>query len=150
MELTEALTRDGIRAALTVLNRTSGHRFTAMYRFGPSRTHNLFFYDRENPDVCEGKDHPIEATYCVYVKEEGGPFLLADATVDERVMLHEAQFKIQAYCGVPLVNTNGTIFGTLCHYDTEPVGVTPAAVELMIYFSALLVRHGHNLSPDGA
>ncbi|QEL19262.1 GAF domain-containing protein [Limnoglobus roseus] len=141
-QLEAVLDRDGVRPALAFLNGTSGHRFSALFSFAADHTRNLYFYDRQNPDVAEGADHPIELTYCVYVREEGGPFLLADATVDERVMLHAAQFRVQSYCGVPLLSPTGQVVGTLCHYDVEPVEVRPEALALMLHFADLLARRG--------
>ncbi|QEL20522.1 GAF domain-containing protein [Limnoglobus roseus] len=128
----------GVRAALVHLNGLSGHRFTALYRFAGSHARNLYFYDRENPGVDRGDDYPVEVTYCVYVRESGRPFLIEDAPADERVMGHGSQHAVRAYCGVPLYDRNGTVVGTLCHFDTQPVAVPPGTAEVMGHLSRLL------------
>src|SRR4051812_45268270 len=87
-ELAAALAKGGVRAALGYLNGLSGHRFTAMYRFEDPTMRNLFFYDREAPQVEATNDFPVEVTYCVYVRESGRPFVVEDALRDVRTSNH--------------------------------------------------------------
>jgi len=44
------LTEEGIHAALKFINARSSHRFTSIYQFDGSTLHNLYLYDRANPD----------------------------------------------------------------------------------------------------
>ena len=141
-ELDAALTHGGVRAALAYLNGLSGHRYTALYRFDESTLKHLYFYDRENPAVEDTDDFPVEVTYCVFVRDTGQPFVVEDALRDVRVDGHPAQRRVRAYCGVPLVNKDGRLFGTMCHFDCVPVAAGQEQVELMKALAPLLVRHG--------
>jgi len=132
------LLRDGIPAALAFLNTTTRHRYTAMHRFDAGTLRTLHFFDRDDPAAGPGDDLPVEATYCVYVRDAGGPFRLDDALTDMRVNGHPKQAEVRAYCGVPLIDEEGKMFGTLCHFDTEPTPTDSETVTLMESFGPFL------------
>ena len=142
-ELEDALARDGVRAALALLNGLTSHRFTALYRFDGKNARNLYFFDRELPSAEDagGMDEiPLTVTYCVYVRETGRPFVIQDALEDDRLVNHPSRCSIQAYCGVPLTDAEGLTFGTMCHFDFRPVPLDESHVELMESLGPLLVR----------
>jgi GAF domain-containing protein len=129
---------DGVRAALVELGRRSPYRFTAMYRFDDPALRNLYFVDRDDPAAEAGDDHPVEATYCVYLRDGGEPFLVEDAPGDARLDGHAACERVRAYCGVPLLGEGGRVVGTLCHFDFVPVATDPAALTRATALAALL------------
>lgn len=130
-QLRTVLLRDGIRAAVIFLNGLTAFRFTALYRFDQDTLHNLCFYDRENPTVESSPDIPVLASYCVFVRELKDKFATADSLRDERVRDHPKQRVVHAYCGVPLVDRMGNMFGTICHFNIEPTPTREADIELM-------------------
>lgn len=140
-ELQDALASGGIRSALAYLNCLSGYRFTAMYRFDGPMLRNLYFYDRENPAVEDTDDYPVEVTYCVFIRENGKPFIMEDALIDARVKGHPAQKRIRSYCGVPISDSERRIVGTMCHFDCEPFQASESAVDLMESLAPLLLSH---------
>lgn len=129
--LRTVLLRDGIRAAVIFLNGLTAFRFTALYRFDDDTLHNLVFYDRENPEVESSADIPVLASYCVFVRELKETFVTTDSLRDERVRGHPKQRVVHAYCGVPLVDRMGNMFGTICHFNIEPAPTREADIELM-------------------
>ena len=130
-QLRTVFVRDGIRAAIIFLNGLTAFRFTALYRFDDETLHNLYFYDRENPTLASSPDIPVLASYCVFVRELKDKFATADSLRDERVRDHPKKPLVHAYCGVPLVDRMGNMFGTNCHFNIEPTPTREADIELM-------------------
>ena len=120
-----------MRPALIYLNHLTEHRFSALYRFENERLRNLYFYDREEPEVEATDEIPVTASYCVFLRQTGQLFHTSDALRDERVRSHPKREKIQAYCGVPVLDTNGKLFGSICHFDYQPRVISDADVDLM-------------------
>ena len=132
------LASDGVRAAIVYLNSLTPHRFTSMSRLGAEFTSSLVFVDSEQPGVQTTRDSPIRATYCVFVRDSGQPFALADSAFDPRVIDHAKRDEMHSYCGVPLTGRDGKVFGVLCHYDVHPVPFNAEMVELMEQIAPLL------------
>lgn len=120
-----------IRPALQALNGLTDFRFTAVYRFTPSGAASLCIYDRlsDPPEVLLVV--PEGASYCGIVRDTRDAFLVTRSKEDGRVFDHPAREQVQSYCGVPLLGEDGTVFGTLCHFDFEPHDEPAGMVELM-------------------
>src|SRR4051794_13876104 len=103
-ELKAALANRGLRGAVAFLNSLTSARFTSLYRFSGGALRNITFYDRENPEVESCDEIPIEASYCVYIRDSSASFAVADAGTDERVRQHPKRQTVQSYCGVPLLD----------------------------------------------
>ena len=99
---------------------------------------NLCMYDRENPRLQIGSDSPTEETYCSITGNGGEPFAIADSNEDGRVHDHPARSTVMSYCGVPLLENDGSAFGTLCHFDLRP-RVVPANEIPVMQLAAPLV-----------
>lgn len=131
-ELKLALDRGGIREALAFMNARTTHRFSAVYCFDDDMLRNIVMYDRENPDATEPSPTiPVGASYCVFVRDRGTSFSVTHAAHDRRVDGHEKQEALQAYCGVPLIDASGRMFGTICHFDFHPMKLSDDDVALM-------------------
>ena len=137
-DLKAAFTRDGVRGALAFLNSLTPHRFTSLYRFDGPTLRNITFFDRENPNVETCDDIPVEASYCVFVRDLSANFVVQDAGRDERVRNHPKQSTVQCYCGVPLLDRAGKMFGSICHFDFKPGRISDRDVELLEYMARLL------------
>lgn len=139
-EIRHLLNQGRVRDALALMNSLTEHRFTALYRFDRETLRNRYFYDRSNPAVESTDDIPILASYCVYVRDTNRMFETTHAREDERTAGHEKREKLQAYCGVPLVDEAGRSFGSVCHFDFDPRAISPENLELMEAFAGLLGR----------
>jgi GAF domain-containing protein len=133
------LREQGVRAALRYLNSCSRHRFTALYRFDGSTLRNLYLIDKHDPSVERCPDLPVLETYCVYIRDQAKPFLVRDAHEDERVEGHPKQKLVRAYCGTPLFDREGRMFGTLCHFDLEPVSSDDDEASSLHQVASLLI-----------
>ena len=131
--------RDGVRAVLVYLNRRTDHRFTAMLRFhDDERLRSAYFYDRERPELEHCPEIPIPNSYCVFVRQTGSTFATFDSIADERVANHPKRLEVRSYCGVPLVDAAGRVFGTICHFDPRPLPLSPDDVALLEAAAPLL------------
>ena len=119
------LAEEGMRGALKFLNGRTSHRFTSIYRFDGSVLCNLYLYDRANPGLQLFPDAALEESYCSVVNETRAAFVTLDSLHDERVRNHPKRELVLSYCGIPLVREDGTLFGTLCHFDFVPHTIPP-------------------------
>jgi GAF domain-containing protein len=139
-ELKEIVRERGIRAGLVFLNARTPHRFTALYRFDGETLHNLVFFDAENPLQESTGDIPVLASYCVFVRDLEQTFSTAQASADDRLGDHPKRNVLQSYCGVPLRDPSGAMFGTICHFNFEAVAISADTVELMEAVAPILKR----------
>ena len=134
------LRTEGVRAALEFLNQSSAHRFTALFRFEGETLRNLHLIDRDDPAVQRCPDMPVLESYCVYVRDAARKFLIERSLEDARVHGHPKQKSVQSYCGLPLFNKRGQLFGTICHFDFEPVPFTDDEVIVLEQLADQLVE----------
>lgn len=121
-----------IRGALEVLNAQARYRYTALYRLGDTHAENLVLVDREDAAAPLAERIFLGATYCSQVKALAVPVVATDTLLDERVVMHLTRTQVRAYCGVPLHESGGTIYGTLCQYDVIPVAASEMTLALMM------------------
>ncbi len=138
------LRTEGVRPALVFLNHLTEHRFSALYQFEKETLRNLYFYDREHPEIQTTEEIPVTASYCVFLRDTGGLFHTSDALRDGRVRSHPKREQVQSYCGVPVMDATGNLFGSICHFDLQPRIIADRDVELMEAVS-LLLRDEHAL-----
>lgn len=136
----EALTEGGISAALKFINARSPHRFTSIYRFDGSTLHNLYLYDRANPEFGLFPDAPLGESYCSIVSETAATFATHHSLRDARVEYHPKRELVLSYCGIPLVREDGTMFGTLCHFDFVPHEISGGEVEFLEAIAPYILR----------
>ena len=115
------LHRQGLHAALGVLNASTPYRLTGVYRFEGDSVRSVVLFDRKNPDLTVGLDVPWNDSYCRMTAEDGVRCEITDALADERLATHAARETVQAYIAVLLRTPAGEPLGTLCHYDLIPV-----------------------------
>lgn len=131
---------EGVRPALRFLNGHSAHRFTALFRFEGDTLRNLHLIDREDPSVERCPDLPVLESYCVFVRRERRAFQTEDSLTDPQVEGHPKQKQVRSYCGIPLFTEDGELFGTICHFDFDPVPYSAEEVDLLDAAAPLLVR----------
>lgn len=136
--LKAAFASKGVRGAVEFLNSLTFHRFTSLYQFDAGTLRNITFFDRENPNVETCDEIPVEASYCVFVRDSGAQFSIEDSATDERVRNHPKRQTVRSYCGVPLLDSRNRMIGSICHFDLEPGHTTDRDVELLEYMARLL------------
>lgn len=107
--------------AMALLNQLSPYRFTALYRISGEQLHNLLVFDRATGSTSQLAPMPLKESYCDFVARMRDAFIVQDSHADARVSDHPKRPVVHAYCGVPLTGMSDQVFGTLCHFDFEPV-----------------------------
>ena len=132
------LQAEGVRAALAELVARTDYRFIAIFRFEGGKASAAVYYDRENPGQRLADEVPEVATYCCYVRDSRGVFTTADALIDQRLDNHAARDVVRSYCGVPVMDPEGKLLGTLCHYDLVPRDPAQLDLELLLQVASTL------------
>jgi GAF domain-containing protein len=125
------LAESGIYEALKCINTLAVHRFTALYGFDGPMLRNVCLIDKENPEIYGMDDLPVDQSYCLYVRNSNQTFITENSIIDTRVTGHPKQESIQSYCGMPLIAPNGSMLGTICHFDLKPINFTDDEVHLL-------------------
>ena len=136
-----AITRRDLRALLAGLNRPTPYRYTSVLRVDDERLESVWTFDRARPDTDTfPPEVALCASYCALVVRARGAVSVEDALADARTLDHPKRAALRAYCGVPLLRSDGTLFGTVCHYDERPHPVDPATVAALAQLAARLTR----------
>lgn len=141
-----ALHGSGARAALAYLVSLTSYRFIGIFRFSGGMANAAIHYDRENPELNSIDAVPESATYCCFVRDRRGSFTTVDALEDPRVADHVARAAVRAYCGVPVMDAEGQLLGTLCHYDVVPRNADELDMPLLLQAASTLAL-GHHVPP---
>ncbi len=124
-----------LHAALAQLNTASECRYTSLLRFDDDNTtlRSIWTYDRERPRTDAFPiGLPVHASYCVLVREARAMCVIEDASTDPRVATHSKRAELARYLGAPLFRADGSMFGTLCCYDSEPRSVPQATRDALL------------------
>ncbi|MBL8742532.1 MAG: response regulator [Myxococcales bacterium] len=133
------LARGDVRGALAKLNAGTPYRFTSVLRFDGDKLSSVWSFDRESPTTDSFPlELPIAASYCLFIKDTGQPFMVTDASADPRTASHAKRGVLDAYCGVPIVARDGSLFGSLCHYDESPQQPTESMEQELERVAAML------------
>lgn len=133
----------GVREGLAFLLQLTDYRFIGIWRFQDGKADAAVYYDRNNPSQVRATEVPDDATYCCYVRTSRGIVMIADSMQDLRTVGHPTREAIASYCGVPVMDADGQIFGTLCHYDLAPRDPEQVDTELMIQVASFLALGGY-------
>ena len=137
------LADSGAREALAYVLCLSDYRFIDIFRFQNGKANAAIHYDRENPETLFATEVPETATYCCYVRDSNGVFTTANSLTDPRLTDHPARKTVLAYCGVPVMDSNGLLLGTLCHYDVVPRDPAQLDLALLIQVASALELGDH-------
>jgi CheY-like chemotaxis protein len=128
-----------MRALLSTLNGPTPYRYTSILRFDDEKLESVWTFDRVNQSADTfPPDLPVSASYCALIRTEGAPFSMNDSLTEPRAHGHLKRDTLRAYCGVPLFRADGSMFGTLCHYDEQPQAVAAETVDEMLRIASLL------------
>ncbi|MDM0011956.1 GAF domain-containing protein [Variovorax sp. J22P168] len=115
----DACHAEGLTAALTRLNERVPHRYTALYRLDASVLKNVELIDKARevrPEFLAAV--PLTDSFCQFVLRDGA-FLTSDSGEDDRLDGHPYKGVMVAYHGVPVLDGEGELFGSLCHFDVR-------------------------------
>jgi hypothetical protein len=96
-----------------------------VFRFEGATLKNICLVDRQQPDVKECPEMPVSESYCVYVRDSANEFGVEHAHLDCRVIGHPKTGHFESYYGIPLLEDDGQLVGTICHFDEAPIALEP-------------------------
>ena len=121
VNIQEASDSQGLAGVVRYLNAKVPHRYTGIFfKDGPLLV-NVALFDKQVPNPPLWEPFPVEDSFCSVVIASGQPLTIHEAVRDSRsdVMDHNAAKIVQAYCGIPLIDSEGVTRGTLCHFDEQ-------------------------------
>lgn len=130
----------GLQGALGFLNSRTSYRYTAIYRLDGAMMRNIHLYDRLGENPTQLSEIALGDSFCQFVMKEGG-FQTANSGEDARLSNHAYRGIMNSYFGLPLSRKPGTIYGTLCHFDVEPMAISADEIPLLEAVSAELMAH---------
>jgi len=140
------LHQHGVHAALGYLNRGTTHRYTGVFRFDGQHSRNLVLFDRYDARVRQGRAVPLVEAFCSLVGSQRESLQILDALADPRA--RQVNTLVVSYCGVVLYDTQGQLYGTLCHYDLDLCQQIPLNLQLLEVAAPLLYTALHS-AEDG-
>ncbi len=130
-----------VRSLLATLNAQTPYRYTSILRFDDDVLRSIWSFDRDNDRIDSfPADLPVESSYCGFVRASRTPMAITDAAKDVRVADHVKREELRSYCGVPIFAADGSIFGTICHYDSAPFPVRPETIATIERVAKLLAE----------
>lgn len=132
------LSDGGAQAALDYLNQGVPHRYSAIYRFDGRLLRNVLLSDKLDevrPDFLLAV--PFEHSFCQFVLRDKA-FRTEDSRADRRLDGHPYQGVVISYHSVPVTADNGTLWGTLSHFDMRSLPLPDAEFHLLERAARLL------------
>ena len=115
----DILSGEGLHSALEFLNQQVLHRFTAIYRFDKADVEIVDFIDKLNDAATAPTSRvPFLQSFCEVAVQEGG-ITTSNSALDKRFDARPYQGIITSYVGLPLIHSEGDLYGTLCHIDYD-------------------------------
>lgn len=134
-------------AGLDFLNARVNHRFTGVYRLEEGKFHNVYLHDKlgeATPEFLQVV--PLQDSFCQFVLRDGF-FCTFNTSLDARLDGHKYQGILNTYCGVPLLNNQGELYGTLCHFDEHACPLSDEEFVFLQRAAAVLPRYLLRKSP---
>ncbi len=135
-----AFDKGGLQGALQYLNARTTFRYTAIYRLDGQMMRNIALYDRQGEAPASLSEVPLGDSFCQFVIKHKG-FATGNSADDERLAGHPYQGLMNSYYGLPLSRKPGTIYGTFCHFDADPMLIPDGEIPLLEAVSTVLMDH---------
>lgn len=140
-DLNRVLESEGIQSALAFLNARAPHRFTAVNLIQDKHMVCKLLHDKAGKLVPEAiAPVPMQHSFCQFVLRDGW-FNTHDSGADARLAEHKYQGVVLSYCGVPLTDSAGELWGTLCHMDMREQLLPEEEFELFQRAARLLPKY---------
>ncbi len=131
---------DGVQSSLQYLNSLTQHRYTGLFLFDGERLKNTYIHDRQATVQSLFPEMAANYSYCLTVKKSGQPFRVVNAPQDERLVGHPSRDSVKSYCGAPLRDLQGEVFGTVCNFSLDPCHSGDEEIPLLEGFAAVLLE----------
>lgn len=129
--LRAVLAESGLQAGLKYLNDPLVHRYTGVFRLNNGAFRNVDLFDKQGEVMPEFlAEVPLTESFCQFVLRDG-IFCTDNSADDARLDGHKYQGVLLTYHGVPVLDDQGELFGTLCHFDAEARGLSDEDFDLL-------------------
>ena len=93
-------------------------------------------------DPAETRQTPLSQSVCATVVDEGRTIVIDDLGADPRYRDHPARrvLGVESYCGVPVIDPDGVVLGSLCLIDQVPHVWTDENVRLLENLSTFVTE----------
>jgi signal transduction histidine kinase len=126
---------------LKVLCDSTGLRFAAVARVTDTHWTACAVEDRLGFGLGPGGQLPLKTTLCDEIRDSHRTIVIDQASTDPMYCDHHTPrlYAFESYISVPLFYPDGTLFGTLCAFDPEPVQLRQSSsVAVVESFAQLL------------
>jgi len=125
-------------AGLNFLNSRVPHRYTGIFRLHEGALYATFLHDKLGEVIPEFLQVvPLQDSFCHLTMREG-VFRTADSTHETSLDGHKYQGVLRSYIGLPLVDNQGALYGTICHFDEQALVLADTEFEIFRKASKLL------------
>ncbi|MGA1834603.1 GAF domain-containing protein [Rhizobium wenxiniae] len=136
----------GIAAVPTILDvvlRMTGMGFAAVARVTENRWITCRSLDHVGFGLGPGDELPVESTLCDEIRDHRQPIVFDDAVSDPAYCDHHTPrtYGLRSYISVPILLSNGTMWGTLCAISAAPAKVNNQQVLGSLTLFAELIAH---------
>lgn len=141
MQVCSVLRKQGLNAALGVLNRTIGHRYTAVYWMPDAqRLVNAGFFDKSGEALPANlRSVAYNQSFCQFAIRDG-QFRTENSSRDTRLDGHAYQGVLNSYHAVPLISAQGEVLGTISHFDTVALSLDDEDFQLLRLLAEVFVH----------
>ncbi len=107
---------------LDVVGRMTGMGFVAIARVTSSQWVCCAVRDNISFGLKEGGELKVETTICNEIRQHGQTVVINDVETDGAFCNHPtpAMYGFRSYISAPIIQSDGTIWGTLCAIDPQP------------------------------
>ena len=107
---------------LDVVGRMTGMGFVAIARVTSSQWVCCAVRDNVSFGLKEGGELKVETTICNEIRQHGQTVVINDVETDGAFCNHPtpAMYGFRSYISAPIIQSDGTIWGTLCAIDPQP------------------------------
>lgn len=137
---------DVVPMILDVVCATTGLGFAAVARVTEERWVACAVRDTIAFGLQPGGELEVQTTICNEIRASGQLVAIDDVHADAVFRDHHTprRYGFRSYISVPILNQDGSIFGTLCAIDPRPARVTSdQVVNTLRLFADLIGRHLH-------
>lgn len=129
---------DGVPAAVLLANTMTAHRYTGLYCFDQDLIVCRCLWDKTGAVMTQPAALPLHQSFCMHILQSGHGLSVLDALTDPRLAGHPQRAEWRSYCGAPLLDQDGRVAGTFCHFDEAPNRLGPADFEHVHIAAAVL------------
>lgn len=129
---------------LDVVVRMTGMGFAAVARVTENRWITCQSLDHVGFGLGPGDELPVESTLCDEIRDHRQPIVFDDAASDPAYCDHHTPrtYGLRSYISVPILLSNGTMWGTLCAISANPAKVNnPQVLGSFTLFAELIAYH---------